>query len=176
MGYTGIDEDYLVSAKAVIDITAETGAIETQNRVRELPHYQMPKIGEWTYEHTMMTCSVCKTKFGLGFREWFDDGNPDYCPICGADHRLEKARIKDLWPECPKWFGSKSKAVWDRILGSMSVEDMGKLNFDTLVNYCVSVIHLKDAMMLTDTFREVAENAALKLGIAMEDDLKDNAD
>lgn len=39
-GYTGIEEDYPVSIKAVLDITAETGALTTQERVRELPKYR----------------------------------------------------------------------------------------------------------------------------------------
>ena len=36
IGYTGVDEDYLVSIQEVLNITAETGALETQRRVREL--------------------------------------------------------------------------------------------------------------------------------------------
>ena len=37
MGYVGIEEDYYVSVKSVLDITAETGALITQSRIRELP-------------------------------------------------------------------------------------------------------------------------------------------
>lgn len=36
MGYVGIEEDYYVSVKSVLDITAETGALTTQSRIREL--------------------------------------------------------------------------------------------------------------------------------------------
>ena len=37
IGYVGIDKDYFVSVKEVLNITAETGALETQDRVRDLP-------------------------------------------------------------------------------------------------------------------------------------------
>lgn len=36
MGYVGIEEDYYVSVKSVLDITAETGALTAQSRIREL--------------------------------------------------------------------------------------------------------------------------------------------
>ena len=41
-GWTGVEDDYPVSVKAVLNITAETGALETQRRVRELPSMQVP--------------------------------------------------------------------------------------------------------------------------------------
>lgn len=40
MGWVGIDQDYPVSIKEVLDITAETGASTTQNRIRELKPYR----------------------------------------------------------------------------------------------------------------------------------------
>ena len=40
-GYVGVDDDYPVSVKQVLNITAELGALETQSRVRELPRYQV---------------------------------------------------------------------------------------------------------------------------------------
>ena len=40
MGWVGIDKDYPVSIKEVLDITAETGALETQVRIRELKPYR----------------------------------------------------------------------------------------------------------------------------------------
>ena len=39
MGCVGIDKDYHVSIKEVIDITAETGALTAQNRIMELKPY-----------------------------------------------------------------------------------------------------------------------------------------
>ena len=36
MGYVGIEEDYYISVKSVLDITAETGALTTQSKIREL--------------------------------------------------------------------------------------------------------------------------------------------
>lgn len=59
--------DY-ISREAVINITAETGAWETQNRVRELPaaDVQPIKHGRWESEHYNellwcyeATCSEC---------------------------------------------------------------------------------------------------------------------
>lgn len=41
-GYVGIEDDYPISIKQVLDITAELGALETQRRVRELPKYVQP--------------------------------------------------------------------------------------------------------------------------------------
>lgn len=40
MGWVGIDYDYPVSIKEVLDITAETGALTTQSRIRELKPYR----------------------------------------------------------------------------------------------------------------------------------------
>lgn len=45
-GYTGIERDYPVSIKEVLDITAETGALETQARIRELKPYKHPITGK----------------------------------------------------------------------------------------------------------------------------------
>ena len=39
MGWTDIEQDYPVSIKEVVDITAETGALTTQSRVMELKPY-----------------------------------------------------------------------------------------------------------------------------------------
>ena len=40
MGWVGIDKDYPVSIKEVLDITAETGALTAQSRIRELKPYK----------------------------------------------------------------------------------------------------------------------------------------
>lgn len=40
MGWVGMDKDYPVSIKEVLDIAAETGAMTLQSRVRELKPYQ----------------------------------------------------------------------------------------------------------------------------------------
>ncbi len=42
-GWTGIDDDYPVSIREVIDITAETGALTTQSRVMKLKPYKQPE-------------------------------------------------------------------------------------------------------------------------------------
>lgn len=48
-GWTGVEDDYPVSIREVIDITAETGALTTQSRVMELKPYRLPesKTGRW---------------------------------------------------------------------------------------------------------------------------------
>lgn len=93
-------DDY-ISRDAVINITAETGALETQNRVRELPSadVQPVKHGRWICEGSLnIHCSNCG--------KWILYNNPilsesiycslmaslswpaptptDYCPNCGA--------------------------------------------------------------------------------------------
>lgn len=84
--------DEFISREDVINITAETGAWETQNRVRELPaaDVQPVKHGKWEeieeyggWGDTHYRCSVCG-------EEWYlEDGTPqqnnmNFCPRCGA--------------------------------------------------------------------------------------------
>lgn len=78
-----------ISREAVINITAETGAWETQNRIRELPATDVQPIrhGRWIdhekFErkncNACIECSVCNTWFG-------HDCIPKtkFCPNCGA--------------------------------------------------------------------------------------------
>lgn len=75
--------DY-ISREAVINITAETGAWETQNRVRELPaaDVQPIKHGRWIItddvEHFIALCSECgRTEDSRGIKDM------PYCH-CGA--------------------------------------------------------------------------------------------
>lgn len=85
--------DY-VSREEVIRITIETGARETQNRVRELKsaNVQPVRQGKWVkhinhrYDYdreqgdsdagVSYTCSLCNLH---GFKGWH------FCPNCGAD-------------------------------------------------------------------------------------------
>lgn len=55
-------DDY-ISREAVINITAETGAWETQNRIRELPSADVipVKHGRWLANGTVYTCSECNS-------------------------------------------------------------------------------------------------------------------
>ena len=75
-----------VSREAVLEITAETGALETQARVKALPPVTpQPKIGHWIVTGDYLTtaygsvdyvkCSCCK-------EDSLEEG--DFCPNCGA--------------------------------------------------------------------------------------------
>lgn len=81
VGYVGVGDDYLVSVKEVLNITAETGALETQRRVKELPRRDRPQ-GEWIFVEEFMgfnryKCSVCE-------REEFLTYLKNFCSNCGA--------------------------------------------------------------------------------------------
>ena len=87
-GYVGIDKDYFVSVKEVLNITAETGALETQNRVRELPLADVVKArhAEWQLIHRdrnfykdVYQCSECRFLVTGAQQIAYD-----YCPYCGA--------------------------------------------------------------------------------------------
>lgn len=69
----------LIRRSDVIEITAETGALETQIRVKALPTIE-PKRGEWIYqfrdsENEEYKCSEC------GYPQGFES---NFCPNCGA--------------------------------------------------------------------------------------------
>ena len=95
-GYVGVEDDYPVSVKQVLNITAETGALVTQMRVRELPRYAQPerKPGHWIlredlYGNTEAKCSECGWETlvnepGNGLHEVSD---LHFCTNCGADLR-----------------------------------------------------------------------------------------
>lgn len=74
-----------IEREAVINITAETGAWETQNRVRELPSadVQSVKRGKWelTNNPSFRKCSECGAWWSSNFT---DSCFTNYCPRCGA--------------------------------------------------------------------------------------------
>ena len=86
-GFVGIEEDYPVSIKEVLNITAETGAFETQCRVRELPRYEVKSCeyvitkGKAGY-HEEYKCSVCGDSFYWTPSEMFPN-KFNYCRNCG---------------------------------------------------------------------------------------------
>lgn len=65
--------DY-ISREAVINITAETGAWETQNRVRELPAADVQPVNQWIsvddklpeWDKTVLVWYASDTLFGVG--------------------------------------------------------------------------------------------------------------
>lgn len=71
-----------VSRQAVIEITAETGALETQTRVKSLPP-ATPKqrTGKWVAGQTIgdgIICSECNTHYQMYPMIY------QFCPNCGA--------------------------------------------------------------------------------------------
>jgi hypothetical protein len=94
-----------VSRQAVLEITAETGALETQNRVKALPPVTpiRPK-GHWVWEldetpstpispyelnYAGWVCSCCH-EFPDDVCEWDNPDEPPtykFCPNCGSDNR-----------------------------------------------------------------------------------------
>lgn len=93
-GYVGIDKDYFVSVKEVLNITAETGALETQDRVRDIPPADVEPVrhGHWEQEqpqYRLYKCSVCNK---VCFVEKWGDKTVlyNYCPNCGARMRMTK--------------------------------------------------------------------------------------
>lgn len=103
-------DDY-ISREAVINITAETGAWETQNRVKELPSadVQPVKHGEWVEKRiihmkwipndddsvnpddvepermTEQKCSYCN-RWTIKFTDHIE---LNYCPLCGCKQDLD---------------------------------------------------------------------------------------
>ncbi len=76
-----------ISRKAVLEITAETGALETQDRVKALPSVTpiRPK-GHWIDGH----CSECGCDVPAYIVDWKwqKDMDAKFCPNCGADMRI----------------------------------------------------------------------------------------
>lgn len=82
VGYTGIDDDYLISIKEVIDITAETGAIETQRRIKELIPIDAVEV---------VRCKDCKYRY-----------HSVECPCQSYDHFYS-------WIPADDWFCKKGE-------------------------------------------------------------------
>lgn len=75
-----------VSREAVLEITAETGALETQARVKALPPVTpQPKIGHWIVTGDYLTTaygSVDYVKCSCCGEDSLEEGT--FCPNCGA--------------------------------------------------------------------------------------------
>ena len=83
----------MIRRSDVIEITAETGALETQRRVKALPTIE-PKRGEWievpfNEKCKYIVCSECGNKFATDViipLELFTKKHK-FCHNCGADMR-----------------------------------------------------------------------------------------
>ena len=88
-----------IEKKTVINITVETGAWETQNRVRELPAADVQPVVDTENMATVSDEFICK-KCGIYLKDYIkvvmDEDNdgyideqhyeyePKFCPECGA--------------------------------------------------------------------------------------------
>ena len=80
----------------VINITAETGALETQSRITNLPTITLPptaKIGKWELLSSYATntsykykCSLCSTCIPQKYK---------FCPNCGATMEMDNYELKN---------------------------------------------------------------------------------
>lgn len=96
MGYVGLEEDYYVSVKSVLDITAETGALTTQSRIRELTPADVEPVvyGRWVYVddddmlYDTYYCSECHNRITVDSHRRDDIGftidDMKRCNRCGA--------------------------------------------------------------------------------------------
>ena len=82
MGYVGIEGDRYVSLKKVLDITAETGALETQSRIRKLPYEDVAPVvhSQWKRKIGEIQCLKC----GNRIRRIDLSGYLNFCPNCGV--------------------------------------------------------------------------------------------
>lgn len=107
-GYTGVEDDSFVKLKEVIDITAETGALETQRRIRELSRITYPEQSrsaqlEQKKEKWLTQTQYCDkhglVPSGLGAYFWClccgeaVERQSNFCPNCGADCRDHEGKI-----------------------------------------------------------------------------------
>ena len=85
MGYVGLEEDYYVSVKSVLDITAETGALTTQSRIRELTPADVVHVthSRWIKTEDGAECEKCGREAVYQIVDDHWEYEP-FCPHCGA--------------------------------------------------------------------------------------------
>lgn len=84
-------KDYIERSK-VIEITAETGALETQSRVRSLPAADVAPVVHARWEPSVrymaaIKCGACGEDIFLDDPDQYEEWS--YCPLCGAKMDLE---------------------------------------------------------------------------------------
>lgn len=94
--------DY-IDREAALCITEETGALETQSRIKSLPAADVKPVvrGKWEEREVFTAkgnvdmlqsafCPVCKRYHTTPYSYYFTVYN--YCPNCGADMREQEAK------------------------------------------------------------------------------------
>lgn len=90
----------LISRKAVVDITAETGAWETQARVRNLPSADSWISCKYELPEHLKDVLVC-TKNGVVIEAYYDEESKEWT-ITNNDSRIINVTHWQPLPEPPK--------------------------------------------------------------------------
>lgn len=123
----------------VINITAETGALETQNRVTDLPTITLPttmKMGKWellsscatntSYKYKCSSCSTCMSQ------------EYNFCPNCGATMEMRNSKLKNYTLEVNAIFSVQAESKEDaeitalEVVNTYNCEDLNILSLDII--------------------------------------------
>lgn len=84
-----------IERQKVIDITAETGALETQRRVQELPVADVVPVvhAKWEFNGICTSCSACgSNKPTKAHDHKLASREVRFCYFCGAKMDLEESK------------------------------------------------------------------------------------
>ena len=84
-----------IERQKVIDITAETGALETQRRVQEIPAADVAPVvhAKWVFNGICTSCSACgSNKPTKAHDHKLASREVRFCYFCGAIMDLEESK------------------------------------------------------------------------------------